>query len=59
MYCAYRVWSEFSPRAGDDFEPYTQLESDRTDRKTAEADAQLIFSITGRKAWVQDTSEIA
>lgn len=60
MYCAYRVWSEVVPRsASDNFEPYTQLESDRQDKKAAEGDAALITSITGRRAWVQDTSEIA
>jgi hypothetical protein len=32
------------------------LEVTRTDRKTAESDAELLKSVTGRKAWVEETN---
>ena len=52
MNVVYQVWSStFNPETKETKE---QHDLTRTDRHTAEYDARLLHSITGRRAWVKE-----
>lgn len=48
----YRVYSEIPMTEG-----IRQLETSRTDRKTAEQDIDIIKTILGRKAWIEEDQQ--